>query len=339
MSIIVNSEIEMKLMTYFPLMFALMCPVGAEDIDSTSSPYPTLANDAAFERYISAEFLAATLTSGTANELADAALQLAEGEKILLRTHHDPQISAAQLAAKVASASEDETVLRRISNLATASTPQVEESSMDVLLGDARSAGPTTGPEIDSREYIEVDVTADDALLDETGDATFSADLNQDEESLLGGNSRQFNKLLTRPGDWLNDRVNDVNNGALTSAGEGDNDVYICNRSSSTIDVAVAYLTKADGNNSFSRSSWVKKGWWTLRPGKKIKILSTRNRYVWFYARSQNGGSYGGTDAYHSIPNRRFSLPTRSTPADGKRVGFKRVNMGPNFVNFTYTFR
>ena len=96
-------------------LLAIIVPARAQDGPSTAS------SDAAFEKYVDLDVLGAAWTEKNAGLLTDIALQLAEGERVLLRPHRG--ISSDQVfiaAVKVGAERKDKAALARLVKTLTA---------------------------------------------------------------------------------------------------------------------------------------------------------------------------------------------------------------------------
>jgi len=103
------------------------------------------SRDPAFEHLVDMQFLQTATNSGNASQLADVALQFAEAERVLLRSHHD--VTAEQLiklAAKLA-VGKDKTTMDRLVKAAKLQKNEklvAELEAMAKLNGESRAINP-----------------------------------------------------------------------------------------------------------------------------------------------------------------------------------------------------
>jgi hypothetical protein len=111
------------------LTAVLLCPIFAlaeeaaqEGAEETTQTRSAEFVDPAFDRYIDIAFLGLAWETQDASALTDAALQLAEGERILLRSHKTFTSKAVlEKALAVATDQKDTATLERIAKIAKAS--------------------------------------------------------------------------------------------------------------------------------------------------------------------------------------------------------------------------
>jgi hypothetical protein len=85
--------------------------------DGLADPWTLV--DPAFDRYVDFERIGAALRSGDAEMLTDCALQLAEGERVLMRLHKVLRVrELLQAAAQIAADRRDEAAMVRIAQVA-----------------------------------------------------------------------------------------------------------------------------------------------------------------------------------------------------------------------------
>lgn len=154
------------------ILFVIM--VAYAGMVKADSPETNSVSDPAFNVYVNPDTLYLARNTAEASLMVDVALQLAEGEKILLRSHR--AISAEEmlkLAAKVAATKGDEETLARL-NKATEKLGKpelVEEfSSIAKLVGASRNAEKpvfSTGDDKVLAQFVEgiIDAIDDAALL------------------------------------------------------------------------------------------------------------------------------------------------------------------------------
>lgn len=126
--------------------------VGEIALDETEVPeseefaLPEELNDPAFERYIDIALLAAAVESLDASALTDAGLQLAEGERVLGRSHNAvPADQILLLAVRAAADSKDQVALTRLTKVAEALDKKMiagAVASAKTLAGESRAVIP-----------------------------------------------------------------------------------------------------------------------------------------------------------------------------------------------------
>lgn len=126
--------------------------------------------DVAFERYVDIDLLAGAWAKADAALLADVALQLAEGERILLRVHRSGITAerALETAARVATAQGDKATLERLAKAAKERGSQTLTTQLATSLklsGEQRSDG-SGAPKISVEEMSPQDFAQYRALLD-----------------------------------------------------------------------------------------------------------------------------------------------------------------------------
>ncbi|MCI5195371.1 MAG: hypothetical protein D3919_03915 [Candidatus Electrothrix sp. AW5] len=102
-------------------------------------------------------------------------------------------------------------------------------------------------------------------------------------------------------------------------------EVSIKNKCNKPIRVALHYKPITDGQSytGAGLSEWDTKYWWTLNPGEKSFIETTRNGIVYFHAKSSSG-TWGNKNHQWRI--------------NGKLENFFRVDMGDSYRAFTQNF-
>jgi hypothetical protein len=123
------------------------CVAAADPFRATAPDvFPADFQDAAFGRYVDLKFLGRAWEEMDPAALADAGLQLAEGERVLLRPHKGiTAASVLALATKVAAEKNDKATLDRLTNAAEARSDKnlVEQvATARKLAGGSRAPDP-----------------------------------------------------------------------------------------------------------------------------------------------------------------------------------------------------
>jgi uncharacterized membrane protein len=82
--------------------------------------------------------------------------------------------------------------------------------------------------------------------------------------------------------------------------------IYARNNTSRPIWVAAKYMSP--GSNSF-----VTDGFWQIAPGQCVRILYNSNRYIYFYARDDNGTVWTGSDTSGFVHGERVNMAQQDT--------------------------
>ena len=173
------------------LCVAALC--GLQTVPALADKEGVVLTDQAFEQYINSGFLATALNSGDPSSMTDAALQLAEGERILMR----PRVGASaekmlEAAFKFAALAEDAAAMERIKKAAAqlkyqdlidsfddlqAAVPSLKCPDPKFSFGDDKNAAQVVNGFVtetqkavilDSREAIDlIELNAKDAKLPE----------------------------------------------------------------------------------------------------------------------------------------------------------------------------
>jgi uncharacterized membrane protein len=128
-----------------PASHSKITPVAAT-VSSPSGWIPENLRDPGFDRYVDLAVLCKAWEEKNASALADVALQLREGERILLRPHRG--FSSQQLlqeAARIAAAAKDTAALQRLRKIAeTMENTELKAKlvSAEKLAGEARATDP-----------------------------------------------------------------------------------------------------------------------------------------------------------------------------------------------------
>jgi hypothetical protein len=121
-----------------------------------------LAADPAFDRYFDRALLTQGLEEGDASLVADAALQLAEGERVLLRTHRSLNArDVARVALKLAAAKADAKTVARLKAFADRAEDaafKTEVAAVEKLASAARSVDPSLVVSVETTpaEHVEI---------------------------------------------------------------------------------------------------------------------------------------------------------------------------------------
>lgn len=125
------------------VMLVALCamPVLAEEVDDEDDdPIPAEARDVGFSRYVDLDLLRSALNDRDASLLCDVALQLTEGERILLRSHKGlPASKVFRMALDVATEKRDKETLGR---LLRAAKGQGRKELVEVIETTIKTAGP-----------------------------------------------------------------------------------------------------------------------------------------------------------------------------------------------------
>lgn len=117
---------------------------------------------------------------------------------------------------------------------------------------------------------------------------------------------------------------------AAAPAALGYYQLYFHNRTRYSVDVALMFRDYSQTCNDYG--GWATAGWWTVRPGAYAYVLNTRNRYVYYYARSGNGTKWTGTDHHMYVdPGKRFRSCRDIGTSTWSRVGLRTIHLGPSF--------
>jgi len=124
------------------------------------------------------------------------------------------------------------------------------------------------------------------------------------------------------------------------------NVVNVCNRSSEPVSLAFGYEDRDLG--------MVSEGWWKLDVGECAKIVPTDqrdHRYVFLYARGDNGGNWSGADDEEAgafcVRKNNFKLINRAFEREGRlacerrsanTIRFRRIDTA-SVPAFTYDLK
>ena len=128
-----------------------------ELVDAPLDTLPEEFQDPAFERFVDLHLIGSALADRDAGLLTDAALQLAEGERVLLRSHISG-LSAERLLSKaaiLAAETHDDTTLQRLAKAAEATHNQNLIGALQgaqKLTGESREAKPALMLPLDSSD-------------------------------------------------------------------------------------------------------------------------------------------------------------------------------------------
>lgn len=107
-------------------------------------------------------------------------------------------------------------------------------------------------------------------------------------------------------------------------------ELHFQNGTSDSVDVALMYRDTSQTCDSYG--GWATAGWWTIGPGADAYVLSTQNRYVYFYARSRSGTEWTGTGHYMYVDTgKRFRSCRDIGTSTWGRVGLRTIHLGPSF--------
>jgi Protein of unknown function (DUF1036) len=70
--------------------------------------------------------------------------------------------------------------------------------------------------------------------------------------------------------------------------------IYVQNNTARTLSVAAMY--QPPGSNGF-----VSNGFWQVAPGQKLLVATNGNRWIYFYARDNNGQVWAGNDSTTTV--------------------------------------
>jgi hypothetical protein len=148
-----------------------------KDESSKAPPAPAVEDDPAFERYVDIDQLAEAWEDLDAATLADIGLQLAEGERVLLRSHKG--VTAAQVlsaAARIAAEKRDTKTLQRLARAAEAQKRDelAEQVRAALKLAKASRAAPALKVQLDQANLD--DLAALKATLEQISAAKLSGD-------------------------------------------------------------------------------------------------------------------------------------------------------------------
>jgi hypothetical protein len=122
---------------------------------------PAAMADPAFARYVDIGLLSDAYRNGDASLLADVALQLMDGERVLLRSHHGlKSLDLLNICVKIAADAGDKPTLDRLAAIGErlGDKPLVEKVELAKQLSDKPRAAPPTIPDANDT------ITLDDAL-------------------------------------------------------------------------------------------------------------------------------------------------------------------------------
>lgn len=119
----------------------------------------------------------------------------------------------------------------------------------------------------------------------------------------------------------------------------------VCNRSSETAYVAVAYLDTNDNRDAEFDNGWVSEGWWAIVPDACAQVypheLWRRNRYYYVYAKGKNGGEWSGRNSFCVTNGAAFTNRGANADCDGRNQEWKRFDQidigGGKIQNYTYS--
>ncbi|WP_449601969.1 DUF1036 domain-containing protein [Paenibacillus sp. Marseille-Q9583] len=110
---------------------------------------------------------------------------------------------------------------------------------------------------------------------------------------------------------------------------------YVQNNTPNYIWLAIAHY-----DPNCSPTTYVKKGWYRLVPGRSSLIVtgSSANQRYYYYAYDNSGNMWSG-NYYTYIPNTAFDMcwVERCQGTGCNRVGFRELKVG-NYQNYTLTF-
>ena len=232
-------------------------PPTSFDGDSTGpehAPLPPEYTDPAFDRYVDLRQVGAAAAASSATEMVDAALLLAEGERILLRTHRSG-LTVEQLlrtALKWSVLQQDQATLDRLAKVAKSTrNPELQQQieAAKKLAGAAREAN--------SSLTIALDSTDAETLRDLKRwiDQTRSASALGDEQSLLN---------LQFAVDEIEGRLNDATRAAVLA--EIDAALKSVQQPGAKNEVLIRLAGAARGyeTNKFDLKAEVENGGWTV---------------------------------------------------------------------------
>jgi uncharacterized membrane protein len=109
-------------------------------------------------------------------------------------------------------------------------------------------------------------------------------------------------------------------------------DFKVCNQSSESISVAIAYHDQDAGN-------WVSRGWWNVDPGTcKVPVAGDlKDRYYYLYGDGDQH-YWGGEHSFCVDNSDKFTLNEADTTCDYDYEGFLEVDTG-DATGYTYTFQ
>lgn len=85
---------------------------------------------------------------------------------------------------------------------------------------------------------------------------------------------------------------------------------------------------------------WATKGWWTLSPGQVKHVVNTKNRYVYWYAKSANGREWTGDDHHMYVdPKAPFESCRDIGVSSWDYVGLRTTHVGSNVGTHTVNLR
>ena len=126
-----------------------------------------------------------------------------------------------------------------------------------------------------------------------------------------------------------------------TGIGGGDanpGEFYIHNQTSRTVWVAYSYFVPRDPNSSCLKGvgiscgdRWATRGWQSLSPGSKSRILkNNQNRYIYVYAVDDTGGTWSGKYQKWVVDSKFKGSEYGVNPSSqgAYKVGFFEVNVG-----------
>ena len=102
-----------------------------------------------------------------------------------------------------------------------------------------------------------------------------------------------------------------------------------------TVSVAIMYRDYSGACDNYG--GWATKGWWNIEPGGERYVLNTKNRHVYFYARTPDSQvQWTGPDHHMYASNRAFNSCRDIGTSTWKYVGLRHINMGSTYANYTY---
>jgi hypothetical protein len=157
-------------------------PAGNQPADPTPPPAAPASSDPAFDRYLDTALLARAWREMNPALLTDLGLQLAEGERVLLRPHKE--ITAAQVLALAARAAADRQDKATLARLAKAAEQRNDAALTAQIKSAQKVAGGTRAPDPGLTLAIEDASLASLILFKKTVDRVQAARLAGDRETL-----------------------------------------------------------------------------------------------------------------------------------------------------------
>ncbi|WP_267594643.1 DUF1036 domain-containing protein [Carbonactinospora thermoautotrophica] len=117
------------------------------------------------------------------------------------------------------------------------------------------------------------------------------------------------------------------------------NELRFRNYYKSPVYVALMYRDYSGGCDDYG--GWATKGWWKVDRGETVHVLNTKNRHVYFYAKSAGGQAvWSGNSSYMYVnDSSAFNSCKDIGSTAWRRVGLRHVNMGESFTVHTVNLR